>query len=151
MKIAIGSDHAGLELKEYITSLLKDQGIDYVDLGTDNSESVDYPDYGIKVSEAVSKKEVDRGILICGTGLGMSIVANKFRNVRATLCHDTYTARMGRLHNDSNILIIGGRVTGRGVTQDIVDTWLHTEFEGGRHERRLKKIKEIEDNRVCES
>jgi ribose 5-phosphate isomerase B len=112
MKIAIGSDHAGVELKSELNQLLKDMGADVLDVGPNSTESVDYPDFGDKVSTAVSNAEVDRGVLICGTGIGMSIVANKFRNIRAALCHEPFSARMSRLHNDSNILVIGGRVTG---------------------------------------
>jgi ribose 5-phosphate isomerase B len=107
---------------------------------------VDYPDYGRKVSEAVSKGTVDRGILICGTGIGMSIVANRFPNVRAALCHDHFTAQMSRLHNDANILVMGERVIGKGVACEITRTWLETGFEGGRHQQRLDKIQAIEQS-----
>ncbi len=147
MKIAIGSDHAGVELKSELVRLLKDMGADILDVGTNTSESVDYPDFGDKVSTAVSTGEVDRGVLICGTGIGMSIVANKFRNVRAALCAEPFSARMSRLHNDSNILVIGGRVTGVELAKDITRVWMETPFEGGRHENRLKKITLIEERR----
>jgi ribose 5-phosphate isomerase B len=147
MKIAIGSDHAGVELKSELVQLLKDMGSDVLDVGTNTSESVDYPDFGDKVSAAVSTGEVDRGVLICGTGIGMSIVANKFRNVRAALCAEPFSARMSRLHNDSNILVIGGRVTGVELAKDITRVWMETPFEGGRHENRLKKITLIEERR----
>src|SRR5208337_1438850 len=113
MRIAIGSDHAGLEMKNEVAAVLKDMGHEYKDLGTDSSTSVDYPDFGEMVSAAVSEGRVDRGILICGTGIGMSIVANKFRHIRAALCGDIFSAKMSRLHNDSNILILGGRVIGK--------------------------------------
>jgi ribose 5-phosphate isomerase B len=144
MRIAIGSDHAGLELKTEILSLLKDLGHEYIDYGTDTPASVDYPDYGEKVSYDVAKGKVDRGILICGTGIGMSIVANKFPFVRAALCNDLFSAKMSRLHNDANILIMGGRIVGRDLAKEIVRTWLETPFEGGRHQDRLKKITLIE-------
>lgn len=144
MLIAIGSDHAGVELKEELIALLKETGMDYKDFGTDSPQSVDYPDFGEKVSHAVSTGEVDRGILICGTGIGMSIVANKFPRVRAALCSEPFSARMSRLHNDANVLVIGGRVTGRELARDIAKVWLETPFEGGRHLRRLDKISLIE-------
>ncbi|MBI5756351.1 MAG: ribose 5-phosphate isomerase B [Nitrospirae bacterium] len=144
MKIAIASDHAGCELKEGIAAFLKEKGIDVTDYGVDNPESVDYPDYGIKVADAVSKGRVERGILSCGTGIGMSIVANKFPNVRAALCYDMYTARMSRLHNDANILVLGGRLLEKEVALLMVDAWLKTGFEGGRHQRRLDKISKLE-------
>jgi ribose 5-phosphate isomerase B len=147
MRIAIGSDHAGVELKSELIELLKDMGADVLDVGPNNSESVDYPDFGDKVSTAVSAAEVERGVLICGTGIGMSIVANKFRNVRAALCAEPFSARMSRLHNDSNILVIGGRVTGVELAKDITRVWMETPFEGGRHENRLKKITLIEERR----
>src|SRR5512139_1591220 len=144
MRIAIGSDHAGLELKTEILSLLKDLGHEYIDYGTDTPASVDYPDYGEKVSHDVAKGKVDRGILICGTGIGMSIVANKFPFVRAALCNDLFSAKMSRLHNDANILIMGGRIVGKDLAKEIVRTWIETPFEGGRHQSRLKKITLIE-------
>jgi ribose 5-phosphate isomerase B len=144
MKIAIASDHGGRELKEKIIVLLRGEGLEVVDYGVDNPESVDYPDYGIKVANAVSKGLAERGILSCGTGIGMSIVANKFPNVRAALCYDMFTARMSRLHNDANILVLGGRVLDKEIALLMVDVWLRTGFEGGRHQRRLDKISEIE-------
>src|SRR3989337_3202943 len=144
MKVAIASDHAGLEMKEEIVGFLKEKGMDVLDYGVDNPESVDYPDYGIKVARAVSKGIVERGILSCGTGIGMSIVANKFPNVRAALCNDMFTARMSRLHNDANILVLGGRTLEKDIALLMVDAWLKTGFEGGRHQRRLDKIRELE-------
>jgi len=145
MKLAIGADHGGYILKKEIVDFLSKIGnIEVTDYGTSGPESVDYPDYGRKVSEAVSNGAVDRGILICGTGIGMSIVANRFPHVRAALCHDNFTARMSRLHNDANVLVMGERVIGRGVALDIVKVWLETEFEGSRHRRRLDKIRDIE-------
>ncbi len=145
VKLAIGADHGGVELKQEILKFLQSiKNIEVSDFGTTTRDSVDYPDYGRMVSEAVSRGTVDRGILICGTGIGMSIVANRFPRVRAALCHDNFTARMSRLHNDANVLVMGERVIGRGVALDIVKAWLETEFEGSRHQRRLDKIREIE-------
>lgn len=144
MVVAIGSDHAGVELKEEIKALLMEAGLECRDFGTNDMKSVDYPDFGECVSVAVSKGEVERGILICGTGIGMSIVANKFPGVRAALCAEPFSARMSRLHNDANVLVIGGRVTGKALARDIAKVWLETPFEGGRHGDRLKKIAGIE-------
>ena len=144
-KIAIGSDHAGFGLKEDVLGLLKGHNIDIVDCGTNSVESVDYPDFGARVSELVSSGEVDRGILICGTGLGMSMVANKYPGVRAALCNDLFSAKMSRLHNDANILVLGGRVIGKDLAAEIVKVWLTTPFEGDRHLKRLQKIKNIEE------
>jgi ribose 5-phosphate isomerase B len=145
MKLAIGADHGGYILKKEIVDFLSKIGnIEVVDHGVSGPGAVDYPDYGRKVSEAVSNGSVDRGILICGTGIGMSIVANRFPQVRAALCHDNFTARMSRLHNDANVLVMGERVIGRGVALDIVKAWLETEFEGSRHQQRLDKIRDIE-------
>ena len=144
MKLAIGADHGGYVLKKEIVDFLSNiKNIEVTDHGTSGPASVDYPDFGRKVAEAVSNGSADRGILICGTGIGMSIVANRYPRVRAALCHDHFTARMSRLHNDANVLVMGERVIGRGVAMDIVKTWLETEFEGSRHERRLQKIEEI--------
>ncbi len=145
MKLAIGADHGGVELKQEIIKFLQTiKNIEVTDFGTATKDPVDYPDYGKKVSEAISNGGTDRGILICGTGIGMSIVANRFPRVRAALCHDNFTARMSRLHNDANVLVMGERVIGRGVALDIVKVWLETEFEGSRHQRRLDKITAIE-------
>jgi ribose 5-phosphate isomerase B len=143
MKIGIGSDHGGFELKESIKEYLKQEGIEYVDYGTNSTESVDYPDFGKKVAEAVVSKEVDRGIVICGTGIGISISANKVSGIRCALCGDTFSARMSRAHNNANVLALGGRVTGVGLALDIVKEFLEGEFEGGRHARRVNKIDEI--------
>ena len=144
MLVAIGSDHAGLDLKNDLVVLLKELGHDYADYGTDTPQSVDYPDFGEKVASVVATDKADRGILICGTGIGMSIVANKFRNIRAALCNDLFTAKMSRLHNDANILVLGGRVIGKDLAKEIVRTWMSTDFESGRHFNRLKKISLIE-------
>lgn len=145
MKVAIGSDHAGVGLKEELICLLKEMGIDCKDMGTNGPASVDYPDFGERVADAVLRGEVDRGILICGTGIGMSIVANKFAGIRASLCNDLFSAKMSRLHNDANILVIGGRIVGAGLAREITKTWLETPFDGGRHSDRLKKIALIEE------
>lgn len=144
MTIAIGCDHAGVELKKEIISLLNDLRIECIDFGTDGPQSVDYPDFGEKVSSAVSSGKMAKGILICGTGIGMSIVANKFPGIRASLCNDLFTAKMSRLHNDANILVIGGRIVGRDLAKEIVKTWVTTPFEGYRHSKRLEKIRLIE-------
>jgi ribose 5-phosphate isomerase B len=144
MLIAIGSDHAGLDLKNDVVALLKELGHDFSDYGTDTSQSVDYPDFGEKVSVAVATGKADRGILICGTGIGMSIVANKFHYIRAALCNDLFSAKMSRLHNDANILVMGGRIIGKDLAKEIVRTWMDTVFESGRHLNRIKKISLIE-------
>lgn len=144
MKIAIGADHGGWELKKHLLDFLKKiANIEVVDYGTSGPDSVDYPDYGRKVAEAVASGAVDRGLLICGTGIGMSMVANRYPTVRAALCHDHFTAKMSRQHNDANVLCMGERVIGRGVACDILQTWLDTEFEGGRHLTRIQKFGEV--------
>ena len=144
MTIAIGCDHAGIELKKEILSLLQELHLECIDYGTDGPQSVDYPDFGEKVSAAVSAGKIEKGILICGTGIGMSIVANKFPGVRASLCNELFTAKMSRLHNDANILVLGGRIVGKDLAKEIVKTWVSTPFEGERHRRRLDKISHIE-------
>lgn len=144
MKIAIGCDHGGYLLKNEIAKHLERKGIDYKDFGTYSEESCDYADYAIKVAESVSNKEYDYGILICGTGIGISIAANKVPGIRAALCQDTFSAHATREHNDANILAMGARVVGPGLALDIVDTFLNAEFEGDRHLRRINKITEIE-------
>lgn len=143
-KIAIASDHAGKELKEDLIEFLRGMDVEPLDMGVNSDSSVDYPDYGTPVAERVSNGEIERGVLLCGTGIGMSILANKFKNVRAALVNDVYTARMAKEHNDANILVIGGRVVGKGLAREIVRTWLISTFEGGRHQRRLDKITEVE-------
>ena len=140
MKIAIGADHGGFELKKAILTTLKDLGHDVEDLGCTSQESVDYPDFAGKVARGVSEGLFERGILICGTGIGMSISANKFPHVRAALCHNLFTARLSREHNDANILVMGERVIGAGLAQEMVRIWLETGFEGDRHQRRVEKI-----------
>ena len=142
--IAIASDHAGRELKEDLKELLLELGREFFDMGTEDDKSVDYPDYGIPLARKVSQGEFETGILVCGTGVGMSILANKFNGVRAALVNEVFTARMAKEHNNANILVIGGRVTGKGLAREILKTWLTTEFAGGRHQRRLDKITDIE-------
>lgn len=144
MKIGIGSDHGGYELKQIIVKYLEDEGIEYVDYGTNSLDSVDYPEFGQKVAESVKNKEVDRGIIVCGTGIGISISANKVPGIRCALCGDTYSARMSIEHNNANMLALGGRVVGRDLAIEIVSTWLKATFQGGRHERRINKISDIE-------
>ena len=143
-KIALASDHGGFDLKESVIAHLLNTGWEVDDLGPHSGSSVDYPDYGIKLAEAVAEKKVGRGIVICGTGIGMSIVVNRYPGIRGTLCSDVFTAKLCREHNDSNILIMGGRVIGKGLAAEIVNTWLNTPFEGGRHQRRLDKINQID-------
>jgi len=149
MKIAIGCDHAAFELRDALASLVRGMGHSVVDFGTVGPESVDYPDFGEKVSLAVARGEADRGILICGTGIGMSIVANKFPGVRAALCSEPLGARMSRLHNDANVLVMGARLIGRALAEDVTRVWLETPFEGGRHSRRLDKITRIEEKHLA--
>ncbi|WP_027339908.1 ribose 5-phosphate isomerase B [Halonatronum saccharophilum] len=145
MKIAIGSDHGGYNLKEKVKVLLDDLGFEYKDFGPANTDSVDYPDFAQEVSFGVSRGAFERGILICGTGIGMSIAANKVKGVRAALCHDLFSAKATRQHNNSNILAMGERVIGSGLALEIVKTWLGEEFEGGRHQRRVDKIFKLEE------
>lgn len=146
MRIAIGADHGGYELKELIKKMINEElGYEVVDFGVDSPTSVDYPDFAIPVAEKVAAGEFDRGILICGTGIGMSIAANKVRGIRAALVHDLYSAKATREHNDSNILTMGGRIIGPEVAREIVRIWLTTPFTGGRHTRRLDKIKAVEE------
>lgn len=144
MKIAVGSDHGGVELKEEIKKFLNEEGYEFKDFGTNSTESCDYPDYALPVAEAVAAKEYDLGILICGTGIGIGIAANKVPGIRAALCSDTFSAHATREHNNANILTLGQRVVGPGLAIDIVKTFLNTEFEGERHQKRIDKIAEIE-------
>ena len=142
--IGIASDHAGFDLKANIVLFLSELRYEVNDMGPATSNSVDYPDYGISVAQAVTANKISRGIVICGTGIGMSIVVNRFPGIRGTLCSDVYTAKLCREHNDSNILIMGGRVVGHGLAREIVKVWLNTPFEGGRHQKRLDKITQID-------
>ena len=138
--LVVGSDHGGYELKTAILQLLQEKAIEYTDLGTDGPASVDYPDFAHKCAHAVIADKGSFGILICGTGIGISISANKVEGIRAALCHDAYTATMSRAHNNANILAFGERVVGKGVTESIIDAFCSTEFEGGRHADRVSKI-----------
>lgn len=144
MKVALASDHGGVNLRKEIANLLVELGIEYQDFGCECETSVDYPDYALPVAEKVAQGEFDRGILICGTGIGMSITANKVKGIRCALVHDTFSAKATRAHNDSNILAMGERVIGAGLARDIAEIWLTGEFEGGRHANRVGKIGEYE-------
>ncbi len=142
--IAIGSDHGGRELKDFLMGVLRSKGLEVMDMGTQGDDSVDYPDFGRLVSLEVARGDAERGILICTSGIGMSILANKFPGVRAALVHDPESAQMSREHNNSNILVLGGSKTERPVAEKILDCWLETPFAGGRHQRRLDKITQVE-------
>src|SRR6266581_3342388 len=144
MKIAIGSDHRGYDAKRRIVILLQNLGQDVLDMGPQSGDSVDYPDFAFQVAQAVSEKRVDRGILICGTGIGMCIAANKVPGVRAALCHDSITAEMSRRHNDANILCVSADLLGEELIDRMVKIWLETDFESGRHARRVEKIQRYE-------
>ena len=144
--IEIASDHGGFSLKVDIVSFLNELDYEVNDMGPKNQNSVDYPDYGIRIAQAVTQNTDSRGILICGTGIGMSIVVNRFPGIRGTLCSDLYTAKLCREHNDSNILIMGGRVVGHGLAREIVKVWLSTPFDGGRHQKRLDKINQFDES-----
>ena len=143
--IALGADHGGFELKEHIKKHLDELGLEYKDYGTYSEESVDYPDCAKPVCEAVMDGTADKGILICGTGIGISIAANKHKGIRAALCSDVYSAKMTKVHNNANVICLGGRVTGRELAFMIVDAWLNAEYEGGRHQARIDKIHAIEE------
>jgi len=145
--IVIASDHAGYYLKEKIKEFLQSENYQVIDVGCFSPESVDYPEYGAKAVGKILNKEVEMGILICGTGLGMSIVANRFPGIRATLCHEPFSAKMARLHNNANVLVLGGRIIGEAMAVEIVKTFLETPFEGGRHERRINLIEELAKNK----
>jgi len=150
MRIAIGSDHAGFRLKEAVRRFLEEEGHEVHDFGTDSEASVDYPDFGRAVAEAVACGDFERGVLICGTGIGMSMTANKVAGVRAALCHESYSARLSRVDNDANVLCMGGRVTAEGLAFDVVRVFLATAFEGGRHARRVGKITALEKAGECQ-
>ncbi len=144
MRIALGCDHRGFNLKQAIISFITEAGHSFEDFGGYNTTSVDYPDIAQKVAEAVAEGRFDYGILVCSTGIGMSIAANKVRGIRAALCHDLFTARRARQHNDANVLCLGGDVVDQGLGEEIVQTFLNTSFEGGRHAQRLEKIRAME-------
>ncbi len=143
-RIAIGADHAGYHVKERIKEFLQQQGHEVIDFGTHSEDAVDYPDYAQQVAQSVASAEVDRGVLVCGTGIGTAMVANKFPGIRAANCNDTYTARMAKEHTDANVLTVGARVVDADHAIAIVKEWLNARFEGGRHQRRLDKIADIE-------
>jgi ribose 5-phosphate isomerase B len=147
MRVAVGSDHRGYEAKQLILAIVSQMGHECVDMGTDNAGPVDFPDLAYVAAKAVSDKTVDRAILICATGLGMSIAANKVRGIRAALCHDELSARIARDHNDTNILCLPGDQIGEVLMRKIVEAWMATEFSGGRHQRRVNKITAIEEGR----
>lgn len=142
--IVIASDHGGLELKQAICDLLTQRGIEFKDLGTNDGNSVDYPDYAALVAGSIVSGQADEGILVCGTGIGMSIAANKFPGIRAALVHDEFTAQMARQHNNANVLVLGGRILSLDVGKKLVEIWLDSDYEGGRHENRLVKIAGLE-------
>ena len=144
--IAIGADHGGFDLKEQVKKHLDERNIEYKDFGTFSGEAVDYPVIAKAVGKAVAKGEAECGILVCGTGIGMSIAANKVKGIRAACCSDTFSARFTKMHNNTNVLCFGGRVLGAGLALDIVDAYLDAEFEGGRHEKRVNMIMDIENN-----
>ncbi|MFJ7752795.1 ribose 5-phosphate isomerase B [Peribacillus muralis] len=144
MKVAIASDHGGIHIREEIKNLMNELQIPFEDFGCECSTSVDYPDYALPVAEKVANGEFDRGILICGTGIGMSIAANKVKGIRCALVHDVYSAKLTRQHNDTNMLAMGERVIGPGLAREIAQTWLTSEFEGGRHQNRIGKISDYE-------
>ena len=145
--IAVGADHAGFELKTHLVEHLKENSYDVLDVGTDSDESVDYPEYAAKVAEAVSCGRVERGLLVCGSGLGVAIAANKVDGVRAVTANTVELARLSRRHNDANILAIGARIVEPGAAQEILDGWLDTKYEGGRHQRRVDKITQLENRK----
>ena len=147
MKIAVGSDHRGFEAKQQIKAIATELGHECIDVGTSDSNPVDYPDQAYLAATAVSKKQADRAILVCATGIGMSIAANKIHNIRAALCHDELSAQISRDHNDANILCLSGDQVGEVLLRRIVEVWLDTEFSGGRHERRVRKVRAIEEDR----
>lgn len=143
MKFYIATDHAGIDLKDYTVELLKQKGHEVIDLGPFSKDRVDYPDYAIKVSESVLADPSTQGILICGSGIGMSMAANRYTGIRAALCHDAYTATVARGHNDANVLCFGERIIGKGVAESILDAWIAGSFDGGRHTGRVEKIEAI--------
>ncbi|HPC28834.1 MAG TPA: ribose 5-phosphate isomerase B [Candidatus Ratteibacteria bacterium] len=148
MKIGIASDHAGFEMRLYLISYLKKEGYNVVDYGPSVLKKVDYPDYGVKVAFDLSTNKIDRAILICGTGIGMSIVANRFPRVRAALCYNPFLAEIARIHNDANALVLGGRIIANELACEIVRIFLETKFGGGRHLRRIKKIEKINPEKL---
>lgn len=149
MKIAVAADHGGFKLKQEIIKYLEEVGLDYNDFGTYSAGSVDYPDIAAPLAEAVARGEYDLGVLCCGTGIGVSITANKVAGIRAALCHDPYSARMAREHNNANVITMGERVIGPGLAREIMAAFLEAEFTGGRHARRVEKIHNLEKKYCC--
>jgi ribose 5-phosphate isomerase B len=147
MKVVVGSDHRGFEVKQIVRDIIKQSGHECIDVGTNDNNPVDYPDIAYEAATAVSEKKADRAILACATGLGMSIAANKVKGIRAALCHDELCARISRDHNDANVLCIAGDQIGEVMIRKMVETWLETEFSGGRHKRRVRKITAIEEGK----
>ena len=149
MKYYIASDHAGIDIKEFIKNLLKDKNIEVEDLGPNSKDRVDYPDFAQKVCIKVKEEKDSFGILICGSGIGMSMAANKFEGIRAALCHNEYSAKMAREHNDANVICLGERVSGEGMIEEILNSWLNASFEGGRHTNRVEKINALSKFSFC--
>lgn len=145
MKIAIACDHGGYKLKEVLKKAMESQGYEVVDFGTNSEESCDYPDYAHKAAKAVANKECEKGVVVCGTGIGVSIVANKVHGIRCALVHDVFSAKATRQHNDTNMIAMGARVIGEGLALEILNAWLHTDYEGGRHDARIAKMMAIEN------
>ena len=143
--LGIGCDHGGFELKQSIIGYLKEQGIEYKDFGSYDTSSIDYPEVALKVTDAINNGEVKLGVLVCGTGIGMSMAGNKVKGIRAAACSESFSAKYTRLHNDANVLCLGGRVIGPGVAIEMVDLFLNTKYEGGRHARRVAKVMDIEN------
>ncbi|MFA9461908.1 ribose 5-phosphate isomerase B [Thiohalorhabdus methylotrophus] len=144
MRIVMASDHGGLELRQMVLEHVRERGYEVVDLGTHEAASVDYPDYAVMAAEKLRNGEADRAVLVCGTGLGISMAANRHKGIRAAVCHNEFEARMSRQHNDANVLVLGGRVIGPGLAASIFDAWMSAEFEGGRHQNRVDKIESID-------
>lgn len=142
MRVAVASDHAGYELKEFAKAVLQKMGCEVEDLGTSSEASVDYPDFARAACRRVLAGEAERGVLVCGSGIGMSMAANRFKGIRAALCSDLYTSKFSRLHNDANVLCLPGRLMGKGLAEEVIRVWIETQFEGGRHARRLAKLDE---------
>lgn len=145
MKIAIACDHGGYRLKNVLINEIKGQGYEVIDYGCYNEESCDYPDYASQAARAVASGECDKGVVVCGTGIGVSITCNKINGIRCALVHDVFSAKATRAHNDSNMLAMGQRVIGEGLALEILNAWLHTEYEGGRHDARIKKLMDLEN------
>lgn len=145
MKIAVACDHGGFRLKNVLINEMKNQGYEVIDFGTYDEESCDYPDYAVKAARAVSSGECEKGVVVCGTGIGVSMVANKVKGIRCALAHDVFSAKATRAHNDANMLAMGQRVIGEGLAVEVLNAWLTTEYEGGRHDLRIKKLMDLEE------